>query len=54
MIVAVLTFVALTATLTHFALGEFKRGLPQTMYLAVGMMMERPRGHPSLPCCEDR
>lgn len=40
----VLTFVALTATITHVALGEFERGLPQTMYLAVGVMMGAPLG----------
>ena len=40
----VLTFVALTATLTHVALGEFERGLAQTMYLAVGVMMGAPLG----------
>jgi hypothetical protein len=40
----VLTFVALTATVTHVALGEFERGLPQTMYLAVGVMMGAPLG----------
>ena len=40
----VLTFVALTATLTHLAMGEFNRGLAQTMYLAVGVMMGAPVG----------
>jgi uncharacterized membrane protein YfcA len=35
---------ALTATLTHVALGEFDRGLAQTMYLAVGVMMGAPVG----------
>lgn len=40
----VLTFVALTATITHVAMGEFARGLPQTMYLAVGVMMGAPLG----------
>lgn len=40
----VLTFVALTATLTHVALGEFQRGLEQTMYLAIGVMMGAPLG----------
>jgi uncharacterized membrane protein YfcA len=40
----VLTFVALTATLTHMAMGEFNRGLAQTMYLAVGVMMGAPVG----------
>lgn len=40
----VLTFIALTSTLTHVALGEFDRGLAQTMYLAVGVMMGAPLG----------
>lgn len=40
----VLTFVALTATVTHVLLGEFDRGLAQTMYLAVGVMMGAPLG----------
>lgn len=40
----VLTFIALTATVTHVALGEFERGLAQTMYLAVGVMMGAPLG----------
>lgn len=40
----VLTFVALTATVTHVAMGEFDHGLTQTMYLAVGMMMGAPVG----------
>ena len=40
----VLTFMALTATLTHVALGEFDRGLAQTMYLSVGVMMGAPVG----------
>jgi uncharacterized membrane protein YfcA len=40
----VLAFVALTATITHIVLGEFNRGLAQTMYLAVGMMMGAPIG----------
>lgn len=40
----VLTFIALTATVTHVALGEFDRGLTQTMYLAVGVMMGAPLG----------
>jgi uncharacterized protein len=40
----VLTFVALTATITHVAMGEFNRGLEQTMYLAVGVMMGAPVG----------
>jgi uncharacterized membrane protein YfcA len=40
----VLTFMALTATATHAFLGEFDRGLAQTMYLAVGVMMGAPLG----------
>jgi uncharacterized membrane protein YfcA len=40
----VLTFMALAATLTHVALGEFDRGIDQTMYLAVGVMMGAPLG----------
>ena len=40
----VLTFVALTATVVHLAMGEFNRGLSQTMYLAVGVMMGAPIG----------
>lgn len=40
----VLTFVALAATVTHVAMGEFNRGLTQTMYLAVGVMMGAPLG----------
>jgi uncharacterized membrane protein YfcA len=43
----VLTFVALTGTMTHVALGAFGQGqgvLPQTMYLAVGVMMGAPLG----------
>jgi uncharacterized membrane protein YfcA len=40
----VLTFVALTATVVHLAMGEFNRGLSQTMYLAVGVMMGAPVG----------
>ena len=40
----VLTFVALTATIAHVAMGEFNHGLPQTMYLAVGVMMGAPIG----------
>ena len=40
----VLTFIALTATITHVALGEFEHGLAQTMYLAVGVMMGAPLG----------
>ena len=40
----VLTFVAATATITHLVLGELRQGLPQTMYLAVGVMMGAPVG----------
>jgi hypothetical protein len=40
----VLTFVALTATITHVALGQFDRGIAETMYLAVGVMMGAPLG----------
>jgi uncharacterized membrane protein YfcA len=40
----VLTFMALTGTITHIVLGEFDRGLAQTMYLAVGVMMGAPLG----------
>lgn len=40
----VLTFIALAATVTHVVLGEFQRGIAQTMYLAVGVMMGAPLG----------
>ena len=40
----VLTFIALAATITHIVHGEFDRGLSQTMYLAVGVMMGAPIG----------
>jgi uncharacterized membrane protein YfcA len=40
----VLTFMALTATITHVVLGEFETGLQRTMYLAVGVMMGAPLG----------
>jgi len=40
----VLTFIALAATITHLVHGEFNRGLSQTMYLAVGVMMGAPIG----------
>lgn len=40
----VLTFLALTATITHVVLGEFERGMAETMYLAVGVMMGAPLG----------
>ena len=35
---------ALAGTITHIVLGEFDRGLAQTMYLAVGVMMGAPLG----------
>jgi uncharacterized membrane protein YfcA len=40
----VLTFVALTASVTHVVMGAFNQGLTQTMYLAVGVMMGAPIG----------
>src|SRR5262245_2728692 len=40
----VLTFMALTATITHFAMGELHVRLAETMYLAVGVMMGAPVG----------
>ena len=40
----VLTFMALAATSTHIALGEFERGLAPTMYLSIGVMMGAPLG----------
>lgn len=40
----VLTFMALAATSTHIALGEFDRGLAPTMYLSIGVMMGAPLG----------
>src|SRR5262249_23269963 len=40
----VLTFVALTGTITHVVLGQFEHGLAETMYLAVGVMMGAPIG----------
>ena len=40
----VLTFMALTATVTHVVTGEFNRGLAQTMYLSVGVLMGAPLG----------
>ncbi|MFV0443428.1 MAG: sulfite exporter TauE/SafE family protein [Planctomycetaceae bacterium] len=40
----VLTFMALAATITHVCLKEFQSGLPQTMYLSVGVMMGAPLG----------
>lgn len=40
----VLTFMALIATVTHVVLGEFNRGLAQTMDLGIGVMMGAPLG----------
>lgn len=40
----VLTFMALTATIVHVAMGEFNEGIERTMYLAVGVMMGAPIG----------
>jgi hypothetical protein len=40
----VLAALALVATLSHLALGAFVKGLDQTMYLAVGVMMGAPFG----------
>ena len=40
----VLTFMALTATITHVVMGQFESQLAQTMYLAVGVMMGAPLG----------
>jgi uncharacterized membrane protein YfcA len=40
----VLTFMALTASVTHVLMGEFEHGMAQTMYLAVGVMMGAPLG----------
>lgn len=40
----VLTFIALTATITHVCMGEFEGDLSTTMYLAVGVMMGAPIG----------
>lgn len=40
----VLTFMALSATVTHIVLGEFGDTVAQTMYLAVGVMMGAPLG----------
>jgi uncharacterized protein len=40
----VLTFMALTATVTHVVLGEFETGINRTMYLGVGVMMGAPWG----------
>ncbi len=40
----VLTFVALTATVTHVWLGQFDRGVTETMCLAIGVMMGAPLG----------
>lgn len=40
----VLTFMALTATITHVALGEFNEGIDHTAYLAIGVLMGAPLG----------
>lgn len=40
----VLTFMALTATITHFWLGELGREINTTTFLAVGVMMGAPVG----------
>jgi uncharacterized membrane protein YfcA len=40
----VLTFIALAATIAHVVMGEFNRGLAQTTYLAIGVMMGAPVG----------
>lgn len=40
----VLTFMALTATLTHVLMGGFQTRLAETTYLAVGVMMGAPLG----------
>ena len=40
----VLTFMALTATVVHVALGEFSTGIDRTLCLAVGVMMGAPLG----------
>jgi uncharacterized membrane protein YfcA len=40
----VLTFMALTATVTHVLMGELDDSLPETMFLAVGVMMGAPLG----------
>lgn len=40
----VLTFMALTATTTHIVLGEFERGVSQTLSLSIGVMMGAPLG----------
>lgn len=40
----VLTFMALTATVTHVVMGELNGALPETMFLAVGVMMGAPLG----------
>ncbi len=40
----VLTFMALTATATHIVLGEFERGVAQTLSLSIGVMMGAPLG----------
>jgi len=40
----VLTFMALTATVTHVLLGELNGAFTETMFLAVGVMMGAPLG----------
>ena len=40
----VLTMMALTASVAHMLLGEFRSGLDRTTYLAVGVMMGAPLG----------
>ena len=40
----VLTFMALAATLSHVALGEFGPGIVPTMALSIGVMMGAPLG----------
>jgi uncharacterized membrane protein YfcA len=40
----VLTFMALTATIVHVVMGEFREGVHRTAYLAIGVMMGAPLG----------
>lgn len=40
----VLTFVALTATVTHVTMGQFNHGLSETLCLSIGVMMGAPLG----------
>lgn len=40
----VLTFMALTAVISHLVMGEIGNNVPDTMYLAVGVMMGAPLG----------